>query len=115
MRIAITTTDGKKVDQHFGKATRFDVYDVEGTEMKLVETRDVTSYSETVSGEPADTTHNFSPERFSIVKEKIQDCDKLYTLQIGDKPREQLEIVGIEVHLCKCKVENISTCEGKCK
>jgi len=111
MRIAVTTTDGKKVDQHFGKATRFDVYDVEGAEMKLVESRDVASYSE----EPVDPTHNFSPDRFSVVKEKIQDCDRLYTLQIGDKPKEHLEIVGIAVHLCKCQVEKISTCKGKCK
>lgn len=113
MRIAITTSNGEKVDQHFGKATRFDVYDVEGDEMKLVETREVESYC-SGEGQPV-VNHKFSPDRFSSVKEKLEDCDKLYTMQIGDKPKEQLDIIGIAVQSCTCAVDKIPGCSGKCK
>ena len=115
MRIAVATSDGNKVDQHFGKATRFDVYDVEGEEMKLVESRDVTSYCDCADGKPVDPAHKFSPDRFSVVKEKLKDCDKLYTVQIGEKPKEQLQIVGIDVQTCSCNIDQIPTCKGNCK
>ncbi|WP_167613925.1 NifB/NifX family molybdenum-iron cluster-binding protein [Maribellus sediminis] len=115
MRIAVTTTDGKKVDQHFGKATRFDVYDVEGTEMTLVESRDVTSYCDCEKDVPADPAHKFSPDRFSVVKEKLHDCDKLYTVQIGETPKSQFDIIGIAVQTCTCDVNKIPGCSGNCK
>ncbi|WP_319591232.1 NifB/NifX family molybdenum-iron cluster-binding protein [uncultured Draconibacterium sp.] len=113
MRIAVTTSNGDKVDQHFGKATRFDVYDVEGDEMKLVETREVVSYC-SGEGQPV-TDHKFSSDRFSTVKEKLEDCEKLYTVQIGEKPKEQLDIIGIAVQNCTCQVDKIPGCSGKCK
>ncbi|WP_321348827.1 NifB/NifX family molybdenum-iron cluster-binding protein [uncultured Draconibacterium sp.] len=113
MRIAVTTSNGEKVDQHFGKATRFDVYDVEGDEMKLVETREVDSYC-SGEGQPV-ADHKFSFDRFSTVKEKLEDCEKLYTVQIGEKPKEQLDIIGIAVQNCTCQVDKIPGCSGKCK
>lgn len=113
MRIAVTTSNGEKVDQHFGKATRFDVYEVEGDEMKLVETREVASYCGG-EGEPV-ADHKFSSDRFSTVKEKIGDCEKIYTVQIGEKPKEQLNIIGIAVQNCTCQVDKIPGCNGKCK
>ena len=115
VRIAVTTTDGIKVNQHFGKATSFNIYDVEGDTMKMVDLRQVQSYCECENGEPIDPNHSFQEDRFSKVKEVIKDCEKLYTAQIGEKPKEQLEIIGIDVQLCGCKVDQISTCKGNCK
>lgn len=113
MRIAVTTSNGEKVDQHFGKATRFDVYDLEGDEMKLVETREVASYC---SGEGLSVAnHKFSPDRFSKVKEKLVDCEKIYTMKIGDKPKAQFDIIGIDIQTCTCSVDKIPGCSGKCK
>ena len=114
MRIAVTTTNGEKVDQHFGKAGSFNIYDLENGTLKMVDLREVESYCECENGEPVDSSHKFSSDRFSRVKEVIKDCDKLYTLQIGEKPREQLEIIGIAVHTCKCGIEQIPTCKGNC-
>jgi len=115
MRIAVTTTDGKKVDQHFGKATSFNIYEMENGTLKMVDLRDVESYCECVNGVPVDPNHKFSSDRFSLVKETIKDCTKLYTVQIGEKPKEQLENAGIEVQLCNCKIDNIAGCKGECK
>jgi nitrogen fixation protein NifX len=41
LRIAVATTDGTAVDEHFGRCRRFDVYEVHATSAELTETRDV--------------------------------------------------------------------------
>ena len=115
MRIAVTTSNGETVDQHFGKATSFNIYDVKDGALKMVDMRQVESYCECENGEPVDPNHKFSQDRFSMVKETIKDCEKLYTLQIGEVPKENLEIVGIAVQECKCAIEKIPTCKGDCK
>ena len=115
MRIAVATSNGEKVNQHFGKATSFNIYDMEGDSLKLVEKREVQSYCECENGEPVDPNHKFSTNRFTLVQEKIKDCKKLYTVQIGDKPRKQLEIVGIDVQLCSCDISKIPDFSGNCK
>ena len=115
MRIAVTTSNGEKVDQHFGKATSFNIYDVEDGALKMVDLRQVESYCEYEDGEPVDPNHKFKQDRFSKVTETIKDCEKLYTLQIGDVPKEKLEIVGIAVQECKCAIDKIPTCKGECK
>jgi len=115
MRIAVTTTDGQKVDQHFGKATSFSIYDMDDNLLKLVETREVTSYCDCNSNVSSESTHSFSSDRFSTVREKLSDCDKLYTVQIGETPRKQFEIIGIDVQTCTCSIEKIPGCKGNCK
>lgn len=114
-RIAVTTTNGEKVDQHFGKATSFNVYDVEDGALKMVDLRQVESYCECENGEPVDPNHSFEQDRFYKVKEAIKDCEKLYTLQIGEVPKQNLEIVGIAVQECKCTIDQIPNCNGECK
>jgi nitrogen fixation protein NifX len=41
LRIAVATTDGTAVDEHFGRCKRFDVYMVSATSAELAETRDL--------------------------------------------------------------------------
>jgi nitrogen fixation protein NifX len=41
LRIAVATTDGTKVDEHFGRCRRFDVYEVNAEGAELTETRDL--------------------------------------------------------------------------
>ena len=115
MRIAVTTINGEKVDQHFGKATSFNIYDLKDGALKMVGLRQGESYCECEDGEPVDPNHKFSNDRFSIVKEAIKDCKKLYAVQIGEKPKEKLRIIGIDVQLCNCNIDQISTCKGNCK
>ena len=115
MKIAITTTDGKKVDQHFGKATSFSIYEMEADKITLLETRKVESYCEQENGEVVDPNHEFSDNRFSRVYEQIKDCSVLYTQQIGDKPGEVLKTKGIKIQPCACDIEQIPGCSGKCK
>ena len=114
-RVAITTSNGEKVDQHFGKATSFSIYEMDANELKLIETREVESYCEQKNGEPIDPNHKFSDDRFSKVYEMIKDCSVLYTQQIGNKPGEVLNTKGIKVQSCSCNIQQIPTCKGNCK
>lgn len=115
MRIAVTTSDGKQVDEHFGKATSFKIYDLENGVLKMVDLREVQSYCECENGEPVGPNHQFSNDRFTLVTDQIKDCKVLYTKQIGDKPKKQLKNFGIDVQLCGCKIDQIAGCKGNCK
>jgi nitrogen fixation protein NifX len=41
LRIAVATTDGTSVDEHFGRCRRFDVYELDATSSELVASRDL--------------------------------------------------------------------------
>ncbi len=88
---------------------------MENGKLKMVDLREVESYCECVDDVPVDPNHKFSVDRFSMVKETIKDCEKLYTVQIGEKPLEHLKNAGIEVQLCSCKIDQIVGCKGECK
>ncbi len=113
MKIAITTTDGIHVDQHFGKAEEFRVYELEGKSLKMLETRSVESYCRTKSPGPVD--HSFDGDRFAKVYATIEDCSILYTNQIGEMPEAKLRTRGMDVQQCSCTIDSIVSCGGKCK
>ena len=115
MKIAITTTDGKTVNQHFGKAQSFHVYEMVNGKLSFLEKRFVQSYCECVDDEPVNPEHEFSVDRFFLVYDQIKDCKKLYTSQVGEKPAERLKSNGIDVQICSCEIESIAGCDGKCK
>ena len=89
-RLAIVSTDGLNVDDHFGRADRFLIYDLD-EEMKLVEIRP----TETLS--VGDPNHAFDTERFSRVASVLKDCTRVYATRIGEVPAAKLKEMGIEV------------------
>lgn len=115
MKIAITTNDGVNVNEHFGKADKFHIYDLADSKLEFIEVRDVDSYCDSSSGEPVDSNHKYSVDKLSIVYAKISDCVVLYTKQIGEKPQNGLTEMGIQVKLCSCAIESIVGCSDKCK
>ena len=115
MKIAVTSKDGAKVNQHFGKANSFLIYELTDKYISYIEKREVDSYCQNTNGIAVDPNHKFSVDRFALVYEKIKDCQVLYTQQIGDIPLEKLKELGIGVKLCNCKIESIAGCSGDCK
>jgi len=89
LRIAVVSTDGANVNDHFGKAERFLIYDCDD-KMIFVEERPVETYS---AGDPE---HPFDPERFGRVSALLKDCGKIYVTQIGGVPAAKLKELGIE-------------------
>jgi nitrogen fixation protein NifX len=90
MKIAVVTTDGINVDDHFGKAERFLVYESRDGRMIQVGERKTGPLS---AGDP---DHPFDPERFSKIVSSIADCKRVYVTKIGDIPAEKLRTQGIE-------------------
>jgi nitrogen fixation protein NifX len=88
-RIAAVSTDGLNVDEHFGKAQRFLIYDL-GDQLTFVEERSTESLS---VGDPG---HAFDADKFSRILSMLKDCSKVYVTQIGEMPAAKLKESGIE-------------------
>lgn len=91
MLIAIASTDGETVNEHFGRAKRFLIYDVTAENKALITVREVESLS------TGDKQHPFDPERMATVTEAVKDCSRIYCTKIGDRPKQELEKNGISV------------------
>ena len=91
MKIAVTSTDGKYVDTHFGHAHQFYIYTANCKGLKFIEVRESSAYCFT------NDTHNFQDNRLDLVFSVIQDCDLLFTKKIGEVPCAKLEEKGIKV------------------
>jgi nitrogen fixation protein NifX len=90
MKIAVVTTDGINVDDHFGKAERFLIYEFRDGRMVRIGERDTVPLS---VGNP---DHPFDPGKFSKIVNSIADCERVYATKIGDLPAEKLKAQGIE-------------------
>lgn len=89
MRIAAATTDGINVDEHFGKADKFSIYDVDDR-ISWVEDRP----TETLS--VGDPDHSFDAEKFKRIASLLKDCTKVYVAKIGEMPAAKLKEMGIQ-------------------
>ncbi len=90
MRIAIASTDGITVNEHFGRADRFLIYELEGESLEMLEEREIEPLS------VGDPKHAFDKMRFTHIADQINDCKKVFVMKIGDKPAEELTKLGIE-------------------
>ena len=102
MLVAIASTDGEMVDEHFGRATRFWVFDISGTECSLIMVRNVEPLS------TGDRNHPFDPERMEEVMSAIKDCKRVYCTKIGDRPRKELEKLGIATIISNDAISSIT-------
>ena len=88
-RIAVVSTDEVNVNDHFGMAEAFLIYDMD-SEIKLVEKREVEMLSD------GDPNHPFNAEKFRNVYNAIKDCSEVYMTRIGEGPAKRLKDLGIE-------------------
>lgn len=88
VRVAVTSSQGRRVDQHFGQAKHFLVFEVESGRSRYLEARPVPEV-EAESGE----TRAAGLDR---AVGAISDCRLLLTLRAGVHARERLERRGVE-------------------
>jgi predicted Fe-Mo cluster-binding NifX family protein len=88
-RIAVVSTDGLNVDEHFGKAERFLIYETRNMGSPVEERA-----SETLS--VGDPKHSFDDQKFNRITALLHDCKKVYVTRIGNAPKTRLEEIGIE-------------------
>jgi nitrogen fixation protein NifB len=87
LRVAVATKGGGVVNQHFGHASQFEIYDVSSTQAKLVEVRAVNAYCHGKNDEPGD---------LGEILDILSDCKAVLTSRIGDNPGDRLRQAGIE-------------------
>ena len=92
MLIAVTTKDGQMINQHFGHAVRFLIYDVDGTAVKLVDEKKVEKYC------TYDEAHPLRGHVLRGIAEALQGCRAIVCAQIGPAPQEEMERLGFDVY-----------------
>jgi len=89
MRIAVASKSGAEVDQHFGHAERFLIYDFnQGSPVQVGEVQ-VEKYCS------FDPDHPFRHRQFNAIAEALAGCRAVVTAMIGDYPRQELEKAGL--------------------
>ncbi len=85
--VAVATKGNRLVNQHFGHAKEFQVFEVDGAEVKFVGHRKIDHYCQSGYGEDATLE--------GIIK-AIADCKAVLAAKIGPCPQDQLRAAGIE-------------------
>lgn len=115
MRIAVTSKSGTEVDQHFGHAQRFLIYDYHSHNPEQIAEVAVEKYCS------FDPDHPFRHRQFDAIVEAIRGCKAIVTAQIGELPKMELEKAGIRPViatgpiLAALKFAHDSVCSGQCK
>ncbi len=91
MKVAFTSSDGTKIDQHFGMATDFHLWEVGPEEAKPL------------GSVTALTTAGDEEDRISARANAIAGCTLVYTLQIGGPAAAKL--VARKIHPMKTQEE----------
>lgn len=89
MRIAIVSTNGRDVNEHFGKANRFLIYELGEAGLVPIEERAVEPLS------TGDLAHAFDSLKFDEIVRAIGDCQRVYVTKIGPRPSVELDGAGI--------------------
>lgn len=90
MKVAFTSSTGETVDEHFGMASAFSVWDVSGDEAVFV------GRVESVSAEGDEE------DRIAARADVIADCTIVYTMQIGGPAAAKL--IARKIHPMKTNV-----------
>ena len=85
--VAVTTKGSGIVNQHFGHAKEFQIYEVDATEVKFVGHRKIDQYCQSGYGEEATLEEIIS---------SIADCKAVLTAKVGNCPKESLRKASIE-------------------
>jgi predicted Fe-Mo cluster-binding NifX family protein len=90
MLIAVASKDGREINQHFGHAERFLIYDVDSADARLVDEKKVERYC---------TYDQDHPQRAHLMKaiaDALSGCSAVVCAQIGQGPQMELETLGID-------------------
>ena len=98
-RIAVATRDGINVNEHFGQAKFFRVYELSDSGYEFIELRDAVAACQHSLGH--DTT------RFDKIIELLSDCDALFVEKIGIGAAAYLIEKGVRVFEVSGSIEGL--------
>lgn len=115
MLIAIASKSGTEVDQHFGHAERFLIYDYGSGNPQPVKEVAVDKYCS------YDPDHPFRHAQFDGIVAALDGCKAVVTAMIGELPKQELLKVGITPLVASgpiasaLKLAHDSVCGGGCQ
>lgn len=99
-RFAVATKSGMLVDQHFGQAQEFYIYESDGSTAKFIERRKVEKYC-TGSENCEDKA-----SKIDNIVSAVKDCNGVLALRIGDSPSKRLMDLGIHIVTTYDRIED---------
>jgi predicted Fe-Mo cluster-binding NifX family protein len=85
-RIAIASSDGESVDQHFGQARNLLVYEIDNSSINFIEDREIELF-------PDEAAH--SERNMNIFVESLSDCSAVFVRRIGVQSAKYLHARNI--------------------
>ncbi|WP_298439976.1 NifB/NifX family molybdenum-iron cluster-binding protein [Geobacter sp.] len=90
MLIAVASRDGKEINQHFGHADRFLIFEVDGGEARLVDEKKVERYC------TYDASHPQRAHLLQAIADALTGCRAVVCAQIGQGPQTEMERFGVD-------------------
>jgi nitrogen fixation protein NifB len=90
-RIAVCSKNGRLIDEHFGHAAKFYIYDYKDEVITFVETRPIEQYSHGTKEEKA------AGKVYKLIR-AIEDCNCVVALRIGVCPSNALKEKSIDIY-----------------
>jgi predicted Fe-Mo cluster-binding NifX family protein len=100
-RVAVASTDGKVINQHFGHADRFHIFDIDDSGFRYVESRSAVpfcaggSHESRTDGEVLD------------LLTALRDCRAVLVSRIGGGAVDMLDANGIDSIEAKGEIEDV--------
>jgi nitrogenase molybdenum-iron protein alpha/beta subunit/MoaA/NifB/PqqE/SkfB family radical SAM enzyme len=102
---AVSSKSGILVDQHFGHASDFYIYEYKNKSIRFKERRSVTKYCE--GSDSCDGMGGGSKEgKMEAILETVKDCDGVLAMRIGDAPKQKLKEKSIETFTTYDRIED---------
>jgi MoaA/NifB/PqqE/SkfB family radical SAM enzyme len=98
-RFAVCSKDGNLINQHFGHAEQFYIYDLVDGSANFIETRVVPKYCKGPEQDEED-------QRILEMVKTIDDCDAVVCMRIGTYPSGILKEKGIQVAVTYNRIED---------
>ena len=102
---AVSSKSGILVDQHFGHATDFYIYEYKNKNIRFKERRSVTRYCD--GEESCDGMGGGSNgDKMEAILETVKDCDGVLAMRIGEAPKQKLEQKSIITYTTYDRIED---------
>lgn len=102
---AVSSKSGVLVDQHFGHATDFYIYEYKDNNIRFKERRSVSKYCD--GSESCDGMGGGNKEgKIDAILETVKDCKGVLAMRIGEAPKKRLKENSIETFTTYDRIED---------
>ena len=99
MLIGVASRDGQQINQHFGHAERFLIYEVDVGCVRLIDEKKVQRYCS------CDQDHPLRAHLLRSIGDALAGCRAIVCAQIGQAPQMEMERLGMEVFVADGPIE----------